>query len=356
MSSTGTQKDEQQAPKKNEKASRNSGARASIGAHGEDVLELLFRIGGCTGEQLERFMVLKWTVARRTLSRLEAHKYVATTHDYARYQEKKALTGEKASGRPAEYFYLTPRGQDYAGQLAGAEDNKEARACYKRHGLPGLAAHSSIENRVLLAVLGAAAKDSGWSVPLSEVGCESGLEYPLETNRKERKGNQLREVEPDGEFQATTPYGRCIYMFEIESGLRGKKLVNKIEDYASWMRRAELVRPVLFVGLSRQQASSMRATAKRSLEASTGEWQKWADLFGRKAKGRDAAEQVSPYHLVGFAALQDVEKAYSEKGLGAAVWQVMDEDRGEPLALSLSELAMLAGEGREMVYGVREVT
>ena len=351
MSSTGTRK-------KYQKASQGTGARAGIGIHAEEVLELLYRLGGCTADQLERLTGLGYTVARRTLSRLEAHKYLATTHDYARYQERRALTGEADRGRPPEYYFLTPRGQDYAGALAGAEDDREARACYKRHGLPGLAAHSSLENRVLLAVLRAAGdpQEPRWDVPLSEAWCESGLEYPLETDEKKGRGSQVRELYPDGEFVARTPHGRCVYMLEVEAGLRARRLVRKIEDYASWMRKAERVRPVLFVGLSPRQASSMRRAAMDGLAASAGEWKKWSELFSRKARGREAAGQVSPRHLVGFAALQDVEGMYAFKGIGAPVWQVMDDAGGEPLALSLSEMAMLAGEAREMVYGVSEVS
>ena len=337
------------------KASRKSGQRATIGVHGEDVVELLFRVGGCTPVQLQEYMGFGYTITRRTLARLEAHGYLTTTHDFARYQEKKELTGDKDAGRPPEFFYLTPQGQGLGGVLAGAEGSKESRACYKRHGLPGLAAHSSLENRVLLTVLGSAARESGWDVPLSEVWCESSLDYPLETMEKKGRGSQARELYPDSEFLARTPRGRCIYMLEVESDLRAKRLVRKLEDYASWMRSAELVRPVLFVALSPRQASSMRHAAMERLTASTGEWRKWVELFLRKAKGRDVSEQVSPRHLVGFAALQNIEGMYSSKGIEAPVWEVLDDAGGEPLALSLSELALLAGEAREMVYGVKEV-
>ena len=338
------------------KASRKSGVRASIGIHGEDVVELLFRVGGCTPDQLQEYMGFGYTITRRTLARLEAHGYLIITHDFARYKEKKALTGKEGSGRPPEYFYLTPKGQDLGGALAGAENSKEARAAYKRHGLPGLAAHSSLENRVLLAVLKAAAKDPRWSVPLSEIVCESGLDYPLQTGEKKGKGSQLRELYPDAEIPAVTSHGRCVHMLEVESELRTRRLVRKIEDYASWMRVVELVRPVLVVGLSPRQASSMRRAAMDGLAASTGEWRKWSELFSRKARGRDAAERVSPGHLVGFAALQDVEGMYSSRGVEAPVWQVMADVGGEPIGLSLSEMALLAGEARQMVYGVSEVS
>lgn len=320
-------------------------------------LELLFRFGGANPEQFMQMMDLNDTIARRTLSRLEANGYVTTTADFARYQEKSALAGEQARGRPPEFYYLTPAGQDYAGQLAGAEDSKEARAAYKRHGLPGLAAHSSIENRVMLAAVSAAEKEKGWRLGIEDCVCESALDYPLMTGeKKSAKGSAVRLLYPDGEFYAQTPVGRCVYMMEVESGLRPRRLLRKIEDYASWMMAAEMVRPLLVVGLSETQASSMRRAAKETLDNSDGEWSKWEKLFSRKARGRDAAAQVEPRALVGFAELRDLEVSYLEEGIGAPVYETLADARGESLWFSLEHLATVASAAREQVYGVKEVS
>lgn len=341
----------------NARAATNSGKRPSIGASGETALEMLFRFGGANPEQFMALMDMQDTIARRTLSRLEANGYVTTTADFARYLEKNALNNEQARGRPPEYYYLTPAGIDYAGQLAGAEDSKEARAAYKRHGLPGLAAHSSIENRVLLAAVKAAGEAEGWTLTTDDCVCESALDYPLLTGaKKSAKSSQVRLLYPDGEFFAMTPAGKSVYMLEVESGLRPRRLLLKIEDYASWMLAAEQVRPLIIVGLSETQASSMRRAAKEALDSSSGEWKKWEKLLARKARGRDAAAQVDARALIGFAELRDLEISYRREGIEAPVFETLLEARGEAIWLSLEHLATLASEAREMVYGVKEVS
>ena len=351
--------------KSNARSATNRSKKTSIGIHGEEALEMLFRLGGCTAGQMEALMDMRPTIARRTLGRLEANGYVTTTADFARYQEKKELTGEEARGRPPDFYYLTPRGQDYAGRLAGAEDEREARLAYKRHGLPGLAAHSSIENRVLLAVTQAAGKEGerkrGWRLGPEDCVCESALDYPLRTGeKKSAKGSQVRELYPDGEFAASTPSGRCVYMIEVESDLRARRLVRKVQDYASWQMAAEMVRPLLLVALSERQAVSMRTACREALAGrnAEGEFRKWADLFARKGRGRAAHEQIQAGLLVAFASLQELEEAYGDEGLDAPIWATMAaaDSGGSPVCLALEHLAELASEAREMIYGVREVS
>lgn len=333
--------------------------KRSIGAHGEDALELFFRIGGATGDQYQRFSGLKRTIARDTLARLEENKYVHTTNDFARYKEREELEGRKPDGTVPLFYYLTAKGVDYGAQLSDAEDIREAREAYKRHGYPGMAAHSSLENRVMLAAIEAADKDDEWHLMAEDVVCESSLDYPLETGeKKEKKSKQMRLLYPDGEMAAGTPHGDCIYMLEVESGVRRNTLRNKIRDYSSWMMRAELIRPLIFVGLTGGKAASMRKVVSEALSGvEKNEYRKWVELWRRKARGQGDTSALTPGHIIGFAGVGGIEEAFSREGIEAPAFEMLEaaDDEGSPLYLSLSDMAALAADARGMLYGVREM-
>lgn len=252
---------------------RATKSRVARTAHTDDVLAVLFRLGGGTIEQVAGLLwYLKpgrwesddgaYEAAKRTLrlARQEGLVEVLPVH--------REWIG-RTSGR-AETFYRLRRERGGLGIIAGAvaagvsfDEPDEALDLYARHWYGGGVLHASHKVDYYLALLDAAAASEGEaSVDAAEVSGESHPSYPLvgwpfddvdAAGRPRRRGSRgtkkftgerkYARVVPDGEarvlYAATgsAPRLACDYYVELERRHKTGVVEDKIQRYAGHWRR-----------------------------------------------------------------------------------------------------------------------
>lgn len=331
-----------------------SKGRIRLGRHDERDLEAKYRLGGLTTRQTMRALGLSRGVARTVIDRQMASGLVDQTVDLARWQDT------ARGGQPPSFYYLSSRhgavGVEYGATLAGVESRKDALKGYKRHQLPGRAAHSSLRNSYLLAVReNAGDSQAGASAPFSEMWGESHPEFPLAAGEADRRRaprknarKHYRDLYPDGRFEVAFDGGAPVtFMLEVETVPRGPDLLRKANDYGGWMHRARVLRPVLVLARTDRQAESMRALLDERIRAAAATNSEAVRHYGpwvRELRGRG----VKAARLIAFASLQGVE----EEGAFGAVYRPL---AGEEKCVTLHELWDRTLEARKKLGLVEEV-
>lgn len=262
-----------------------------LGRHDETALEAMYRMGGLTREQLQTLLPVGASVTRQALRRLRANGLVDETVDVAAWQERAHL-----GGTPRSYYFLSSRyggvGVEYGAYLAGIEKKRDALTGYKRHQLPARAAHSSIRNSYLLQLAQEVAQTPDVDAPLEEMWGESHPTFPLKSGRvsgrdpgRKNARKLYRDLYPDGLFEVIFSSGEdgpvsCTGMLEVETHVRSAKLRSKVNDYAGWMERVKVVRPlIILVRTEAHAASCLRALDLDEL-ARMSYWPAWTENLG----------------------------------------------------------------------------
>ena len=290
----------------------------TIGAHGHEVLALLYRYGALTRGQIMRLAGLGRSTASRQIGYLTRGGLVSQTRDAALWQ-----TGR--NGRPQTVHYLTaPSGARAGARELGIENDVVAVRGYRRVGVLYSAAHRVLANEYLISI-----RDtdplSDVKAPAEEIHSEANPAFPLfgvATPKTDRKDTTYRfaRIVPDGTFVLVFGDGSVDgfeqrYYLELESSLRSRAVAEKLRDYAGRWRRlltpregekryhdpSVKIEPVIIICQKTGQAASLQRTLRERL-ANMREWVEASDAVGEASK----SGRVDTRQLVLLADWEDV--------------------------------------------------
>lgn len=338
---------------------RTSKSVITLGRHDEMALEAMYRLGGLTVSQLVRATTIgSLTAARECLRRLREGGLIEQTQDTSKWRDT-----SYRGGNPPSFYYLAKgqeqRAREYGGYLAGIERRKEALAGYRLHQLPARAAHASIRNEYLLALM-EQAEAANAEVPWEAIWAESAPDHPLlageitpemlgKQPRKNARRNPRRRLYPDGSVEvAFTGLSPATVMLEVEATrTRGERLVSKVGDYAGFQQVEGILRPLVVLARTRRLAESMRRTVRERIQAGQRSGSEAVGYYADWVRGL-RQEGVQPGRIIAFTSAEEVEEA----GAYEAIYHPLSEE--ESASITLYELIRRVEEAKQKL-GIEEV-
>ena len=275
----------------------------TIGAHGHEVLALLYRYGALTRGQIMRLTGLGRSTASRQIGYLTRGGLVAQTRDVALWQ-----TGR--NGRPQTVHYLTaPSGARAGARELGVENDVVAVRGYRRVGVLHSAAHRVLANEYLISIRDMTPSPDV-KVPAEEIHSEANPAFPLfgvATAKTDRRDTTYRftRIVPDGAFvffvgeDSAEGSGQRYYLeLETSKNIRSVAVAEKVRDYAGRWRRllspregekkfhnpAARLEPVVILCQKSGQAASLQRTLRERLPEME-EWTEAAEVVGEHSVG-----------------------------------------------------------------------